>query len=201
MRKELTHARGDDRSSHLPEQGSGSVSGVGSVRDGANRRCRYSQQATSQRAEHLDGVGGVPTPSRQTGKPLTQRAIDPFNTGGSYNIAALSVEARSWRARSSRSRAIRRTTSTTCLRSVRLIPVPMSKPGNARSRHRPSRAWRRAFSRNTRRILLGEAAHPSVTTSSSSIGKQHCFTRWNKASARWRCAMHLPHLRRATSAS
>ncbi len=30
---------------------------------------------------------------------------------------------------------------------------------------------------------------------------QHCFTRWNKASARWRCAMRLPQLRRATSAS
>ncbi len=33
-------------------------------------------------SKHLDGVGGVPTPSRQTGKPLTERAIDPFNTGG-----------------------------------------------------------------------------------------------------------------------
>lgn len=32
--------------------------------------------------KHLDGVGGVPTPSRQTGKPLTEHAINPFNKGG-----------------------------------------------------------------------------------------------------------------------
>src|SRR5260370_35639964 len=40
-------------------------------------------------SKQLDGVGSVPPPTRHPGKPLTQRAIDPCNTGGIYNVAAL----------------------------------------------------------------------------------------------------------------
>ena len=130
------------------------------ARDGANRSCRYSQQATS-RASSISTEWEacrhrrVKLASRSRNVPLIRsiqevcKTVPRFRRGQKLEGSFLQTDA-----------AIRRTTSTTCLHSVRLIPVPMSKPGHARSRHRPCRARLRAFSRAHASNTLGIGSPP-----------------------------------------
>ena len=133
MRKELTHAPLMIGQATCQSRCQGLFPWSPLARDGANRSGRDSQQATS-RASSISPEWQacrhrrVKLASRSRNVPLIRsrkegwKTVPRFRRGEKLEGSFLQTDA-----------AIRRTTSTTCLHSVRLLPVPMSKPGHARS--------------------------------------------------------------------